>query len=293
MILTPRDTRQPLNREHGFTLTELLVTMAIMGLIILGMFAVYLNMQRTTYNQSEIVDTQQSLRVATDLMSKDVHMAGFLTLTNITAVAPGSDADTLNLVTASSDYIYVTLNDEQIILGGKVVSDDVVINVTSAEQLDFLNVGDVVRIFRPNDGSQPLPNVFTVAAINDGRSDASQPRVTLNGFNNATPLNFVGGDILARVNAGGPDPSTVSWSLNSGNLQRVVDGGFKTDIVANNIDSLQFDYLLNDETQVSLPAANELEDIVAVRITMTVVVANQTDQATRLRSVSSLFRIKN
>jgi len=293
MILTTRDIRRSLHCEHGFTLTELMVTMAIMGVIILGMFAVYLNMQRTTYNQSEIVDTQQSLRVATDLLSKDVHMAGFLTLTNITAVAPGSDTDTLNLVTASSDYIYISLDGEQIIQGGKVVADDVLIDVTSAEQLDFLNVGDMVRIFRPNDGSQPHPNVFTVAAIDDGRSGGTQPRVTLNGFNNANPLDFVGGDIIARVNAGGPNPSTVSWSLNAGNLQRVVDGGIKTDIVANNIDSLRFDYLLNDETQVSPPAADELEDIVAVRITLTVVAANQMDQATRLRSVSSLYRIKN
>ena len=108
-----------------------------------------------------------------------------------------------------------------------------------------------------------------------------------------TPLDFVGGDIVAWVNAGGPYPSTVSWSLNAGNLQRVVDGGIKTDVVANNIDSLRFDYLLNDETQVSPPAADELEEIAAVRITLTVVVANQMDQATRLRSVSSLFRIKN
>ncbi len=293
MILTTRDIRRSLHCEHGFTLVELMITMAIMGVIILGMFAVYLNMQRTTYNQSEIVDTQQSLRVATDLLSKDVHMAGFLTLTNITAVAPGSDTDTLNLVTASSDYIYITLDGEQIISGGKVVADDVVIDVTSAEQLDFLNVGDAVRIFRPNDGSQPHPNEFTVAAIDDGRSGGTQPQVTLNGFSNANPLDFVGGDIIARVNTGGPNPSTVSWSLNAGNLQRVVDGGIKTDIVANNIDSLRFDYLLNDETQVSPPAAAELEDIVAVRITMTVVAANQMDQATRLRSVSSLYRIKN
>ncbi len=293
MISITKDSRRPLNREHGFTLTELLVTMAIMGLIILGMFAVYLNMQRTTYNQSEIVDTQQSLRVATDFLSKDVHMAGFLAPSNITAVAAGSDTDTLNLVTASSDYIYATLDEEQIIPGGKVVADDVDIDVTSAEQLDFFTVGDLVRIVRPNDGSQPHPNVFTVAAIDDGRSGGTQPRVTLNGFSNATPLNFVGGDIIARVNAGGPYPSTVSWSLNAGNLQRVVDGGIKTDVVANNIDSLRFDYLLNDETQVSPPAADELEEIAAVRITLTVVVANQMDQATRLRSVSSLFRIKN
>lgn len=64
------------DRQSGMTLVELLVAMAMSGLLVAGMYSVYISMQRTNYNQEDIVDTQQSLRVAMEAMARDIRMAG-------------------------------------------------------------------------------------------------------------------------------------------------------------------------------------------------------------------------
>lgn len=64
------------DRQSGMTLVELLVAMALSGLLVAGMYSVYLSMQRTNYNQEDITDTQQTLRIAMEAISRDIRMAG-------------------------------------------------------------------------------------------------------------------------------------------------------------------------------------------------------------------------
>jgi len=64
--------------HKGFTLIELLMVAAIMGLVIVAVYSLYLQTQRTAYTSEEVVDTQQNLRVALDSVVADLRMAGFL-----------------------------------------------------------------------------------------------------------------------------------------------------------------------------------------------------------------------
>lgn len=64
--------------HKGFTLIELLMVAAIMGLVMVAVYSLYLQTQRTAYTSEEVVDTQQNLRVALDSVVADLRMAGFL-----------------------------------------------------------------------------------------------------------------------------------------------------------------------------------------------------------------------
>jgi len=64
------------NREKGFTLTELLIAMALSG-IILGTIAGTFIMQRKTYDiQEQITEMVQTARASIDMMSREIRMAG-------------------------------------------------------------------------------------------------------------------------------------------------------------------------------------------------------------------------
>lgn len=87
--------------DRGFTLTELLVALALLGLILAGVFTLHQQGQLAYLAGAARVQTQQSARVALDLMSREVRSA-----TSVTAIA-GSD---LTFVDQNSVTIQYRLN---------------------------------------------------------------------------------------------------------------------------------------------------------------------------------------
>lgn len=67
----------PKNKESGFTLVELLISMTI-GLIILTALSSTFLMQRKIYDvQEQIVEMVQTARAAIDMMTREIRMAGY------------------------------------------------------------------------------------------------------------------------------------------------------------------------------------------------------------------------
>ena len=65
------------NKESGFTLVELLISMTI-GLIILAALSSTFLIQRKTYDvQEQIVEMVQTARAAIDMMSREIRIAGY------------------------------------------------------------------------------------------------------------------------------------------------------------------------------------------------------------------------
>ena len=64
------------HRESGFTLLELLVTMAIFGIVLGGILKVYDTNNYTYKVQEEVVTMHQNVRVAKMFLERDVRMAG-------------------------------------------------------------------------------------------------------------------------------------------------------------------------------------------------------------------------
>ena len=64
------------SRIRGFTIVELLVAMAIVGLVLGAMYAVFTSSNRSYHTQDRVVDTQQGLRVGIDFLIRDIRLAG-------------------------------------------------------------------------------------------------------------------------------------------------------------------------------------------------------------------------
>ena len=72
--------------ERGFTLAELMVTTAVIGLIMAWIFILQVGGQRAYLFGSNRVETQQNARVALDLMTRELRSS-----TSITTLASPTD----------------------------------------------------------------------------------------------------------------------------------------------------------------------------------------------------------
>ncbi len=70
-------TRETRLQPAGFTIVELLISMAIFLVILLGVYLVFDTNRALYASGSRKVDVQQQARVALDVMSRQIRMAGF------------------------------------------------------------------------------------------------------------------------------------------------------------------------------------------------------------------------
>ena len=64
------------NSSQGFTLLELLTVLAIIGVVMAGIYSSYYSQHKSYVAQSEVAVMQQNLRGAMLLMAKEIRMAG-------------------------------------------------------------------------------------------------------------------------------------------------------------------------------------------------------------------------
>lgn len=87
-------TLRHLKTNTGFTLIEILIAMAISGVVLGGIYQAYTNQMRVNNTQSQVVDMQQNVRVAMYFMERDIRLSGF---------NPAGTADVgINVATADS-----------------------------------------------------------------------------------------------------------------------------------------------------------------------------------------------
>jgi prepilin-type N-terminal cleavage/methylation domain-containing protein len=93
-------TCSPFLRCQGFTLVELLVVLAIVSVVMGGIYSVFIRSNRVYISQEEVVAAQQETRSALDILGREIRMAGFIAAHNktdgadpITAAAWAGNAD--------------------------------------------------------------------------------------------------------------------------------------------------------------------------------------------------------
>jgi len=66
-----------MGKEKGFTLVELLVAMAISGIVVAAVYTAFVTQQKSYTVQNQVAETQQNARVGLDLIAREVRMAGY------------------------------------------------------------------------------------------------------------------------------------------------------------------------------------------------------------------------
>ena len=86
---------QPYN-ESGFTLTELLIAMAISGLLLAAVVTTFLIQRSSFALQEQITEMVQNARAAMDMMTREIRMAGYDPTRTAGASIVSAQANTIN-----------------------------------------------------------------------------------------------------------------------------------------------------------------------------------------------------
>jgi type IV pilus assembly protein PilW len=89
-----------MKNQNGFTLIEILIALAIAGVVMAGVYSAYYSQQKSYVTQEQVVAMQQNLRVAMYYMEREIRMAG---------CDPTEDAGA-GIQTAGSNSIRFTLD---------------------------------------------------------------------------------------------------------------------------------------------------------------------------------------
>lgn len=66
------------NKERGFSLTELMIVTALLGLVMAGMYNMFVHQQKSYSVQDHVSAMQQNTRVGLGYLVKDIRMAGYV-----------------------------------------------------------------------------------------------------------------------------------------------------------------------------------------------------------------------
>ena len=97
------DQVKHMSNSKGFTLVELMISVAMTGIILAAVYSVYTLQQKTYTVQDQVVEMQQNIRAATLTMVPEFRMAGF----NPTGIDPAA-SDFPTFEKAEPDMVYFT-----------------------------------------------------------------------------------------------------------------------------------------------------------------------------------------
>ena len=69
--------KRPFGCQLGFTLAEILVALALTGIVVAAIYKVFGAQQKTSILQDQVVEMQQDLRGALTIMAREIRMAGY------------------------------------------------------------------------------------------------------------------------------------------------------------------------------------------------------------------------
>ncbi|MGB9627790.1 MAG: prepilin-type N-terminal cleavage/methylation domain-containing protein [Thermodesulfobacteriota bacterium] len=277
-------------KERGITLIELLVTLAISAILVAGIYKTFISQQHTYAVQEQVVDVQQNVRIAINQMMRELRMAGYGIDSKFWDEYTGADplhGKYKNAITPEDGGQKVT------IVSALLQATTLASNADSGSNTLLLNDASIFDIAGKK--------YFSINGIESHRIKS----ITYNVDGDKDQISLFPGVTLTQDHKAG-DPVfmilAVTYSLG------VVDGktcllrdenlGDGAQPVAENIESLQFQYVMNTgETLVDVPA-NRRDDIRMVQATVIAKTA-QTDPeykengGYRRRTLSSMVKLRN
>ena len=241
-------------KNQGFTLVELLVAMAIAAVILTAIFKTFKSQQDSYVVQSQLAMTQQNVRGAMQLISRDIQMAGYYT--NFETSIITMDWDDMGGDESMHPIIYARDNISAVGDGIKDNTDLIVIVKASMENGRQLASGEAASGTTASstlrDAGNLTENKFALLVKND-LSRAEFFRVT-----NSTGIitlskslveSYTEDDWIFRadiiiyyVDDADPDHPNL-MRRNLGNYEQA-------QVMAEDIDNIQFRYVLDDGSKV-------------------------------------------
>jgi len=88
---------------QGFTLVEVLIAMAIVGVVMGAIYGIFVSSNRSYHTQDSVTETQQGVRIGLDFMVRDIRMAGFNPLGTLGTLNPGFEVSTATKLRFTAD----------------------------------------------------------------------------------------------------------------------------------------------------------------------------------------------
>jgi len=252
--------------NRGFTLLELLVAMVLSAVVIGAIYGTFKSQEDSFVIQDQVTAMQQNLRAAMYTMSRDIQMASFVSNFDSTTYTTIDWDPTLAGNEVIRPLIYGRNNDDGSGIDVKPGTDVIVIVKASNEPADFRQLtsadtatGTTLTLSPFDMNLDDITYKFGVLLKSDlSRAEVfeiqSKAGSTLN-FVNSLQENYGTGDwvyradvIIYKVNEDANHPSLLRENLGN-------DNGFQ--VVAENMDNLQFQYVLANGTTVDDPAGQE------------------------------------
>jgi len=226
------------------SLVELVVVMAILGVVILAVMSLYIPAVKSTTVQTRVTDVQSNLRLAADRMTQDLLQAGFLISGEPVVFESGITNDPADLTIRTRTVVESF---------GRVASavnsaSTVTLTLSNADMADYFPTNSQVRIFNPvnmtelatydeTNATQAQNHVYTVNSIAGSTLTVNHAGV-LAGISNAELTEA----IVVRVrDTLQPPTQTIRYRVVDGNLERTVNN-VNQQILARGVDSLTFAY---------------------------------------------------
>jgi prepilin-type N-terminal cleavage/methylation domain-containing protein len=255
-----------MKQSKGVTLIELLIALVISAVLIAGIYRTFIHQQRSYATQEQVADMQQNVRVAINRMMREIRMAGFGGKNENT----NGNNDIITVFVAVNGFANIINPVNDTIVDG--INHDQITVIGAFRQIGTLataaNAGATTVDINYGGGSIKFETAKKRYMCINGRYNYEVVPAAGNPITLAKPAalneSHLAGEPVFLVEA-------ITYGLEKnpqGNLVLFRDtntGGGNQD-VAENIENLQFRYVLADTTEVDLPA--NPQDVRGVRITI-------------------------
>ncbi len=167
--------KQSANLQHGFTLVELLVAMAMAVIVMAALYSTFKSQQDTYVNQEVVAEMQQNLRAALYMMARDIRIAGYdpseLADAGIVSAGPNSINFTFDINDGIDNDADGTVDEiDEPIISDRDVTDA---NENITYSLDTTDADNPKLVRNAGGGDQPVADYidavgFAYAFDNDG-----------------------------------------------------------------------------------------------------------------------------
>jgi prepilin-type N-terminal cleavage/methylation domain-containing protein len=262
-------------RENkGLSLIELLIALVISSMMMAALYQTFINQQKTYTTQEEVIDMQQNIRFAIDRMTREIRMAGYGG-NILDTVGYENNVNTfteiITPVNGIHDSITIIMADEVATLSQNTA--------TGTNQLE-LNVNGAFDTDKKKYLCLNGQNNYLVQSVNGNSVTLTTP--LLEDHRITEPVYLV-------------KAFTFKISPNTTDLVRDENTGEGGQVVAENIENLQFKYTLKNGNVVDSPGNPSDIRMVSVTITARTKMADPQygGDGYRRQTINSIIELRN